>query len=645
MRVIPQADGALHIEQPDRHTTYDMGNQRLYASFTGRGDSTRVLLVEGQELGSWCLQIAIDGHLLSFDRGRAIGRLWELAGEHQKVDLNLSTFLEEDSPVVFQRVQVRNTSAQDRRLRIAIDLDLAPDTTLRQRLRSWIAYRIPRLPGLSHLWGKGWAKPLLPSVPGQVRLQSDGRLAAQNGHTLFWGATQPPIGLKRGRKHRRYCRRIEYEFLLAPDEARTWTWMVGVGDAAEYAAVMTRSEQALTAAHGYARWLSTRVETGDALLQSMFVAGLNNAIAGFKDLPGGFSGLVAGAEYAYPPRLYFRDGYWTAQILMRFRPDLVRRHLLSLVQGVHADGQCPSAVFAPYLVEGWGGRGPDRLDWLPDHYDAPPYLVLLLSEYVQITGQWEILDEKLPQHQTVWHAVRAVVQYLVGLDADGDGLIEKPYSANDWADNVRRSIWVTYDQVLYTAALKAAAAMADCHDDRELELFCQIHADTARKALVSKLWDNDQGHFVNYRRSGFVEDHLSIDTLLAVHYGLTTREQTQSILAAARQLQTWVNDGQPYGDWGVMCVYPPYRRQSDLFNKSADPYHYHNGADWPYWDGVYGLLLRRAGDPDWREVLTRWWAYSLEQGWLTPVEYYSPPYPVGGMLNGWSSMPAAALVM
>lgn len=55
------------------------------------------------------------------------------------------------------------------------------------------------------------------------------------------------------------------------------------------------------------------------------------------------------------------------------------------------------------------------------------------------------------------------------------------------------------------------------------------------------------------------------------------------------------------------------------------------------------ILLERH-DPVGMEVLLRWWDYSLEQGWLTPVEYYSPAFPVGGMLQGWSSMPAAALL-
>jgi hypothetical protein len=131
--------------------------------------------------------------------------------------------------------------------------------------------------------------------------------------------------------------------------------------------------------------------------------------------------------------------------------------------------------------------------------------------------------------------------------------------------------------------------------------------------------------------------------LLALYYNLVDEEKAERILAAARQLQTRHNPRQPYGDWGVMCVFPPYREPRDLFSISADPYCYHNGADWPYWDGVYAHILMQRGDPDWRYVLTRWWEVGLEQGWLTPVEYYSPPYPVGGMMNGWSAMPAAAL--
>jgi glycogen debranching enzyme len=431
-------------------------------------------------------------------------------------------------------------------------------------------------------------------------------------------------------------------------------WALGVGDGQEAADALARRTGALREAKAYAQWLSTRLETGDPLLQSMFVAGLNAAVAMFKEFPGDFAGLVAGAAYAYPPRLYFRDAYWTAQALLPFRPELVRRHLLSLARGVHADGQCPSAVFAPHVAQEWGVKGSDRLDWLPDHYDAPPFLVLLLADYVRATEDWAVLDEVVPvpqgrgedapgHYRPLWHTARAAVHYLMSRDQDGDGLVEKPHEANDWADNVRRSTWVCYDQALYAAVLKAAAEIAAHRGEEEGGALYGQTAEAATRALDAKLWEAGRGHFVNYRRPGFAENHFSIDTLVAALYGLTDDQQTRSMLAAAQNLQTRHNAQQPYGDWGIMSVFPPYQEPNDLFGKSADPYRYHNGADWPYWDGVYGLILKRAGDPDWCYVLTRWWEYSLAQGWLTPVEYYSPPFPPGGMLQGWSAMPAAAL--
>jgi hypothetical protein len=139
-----------------------------------------------------------------------------------------------------------------------------------------------------------------------------------------------------------------------------------------------------------------------------------------------------------------------------------------------------------------------------------------------------------------------------------------------------------------------------------------------------------------------VESNFSIDTLVTVLFGLADA-QTPRILPAARRLQTRHNREQPFGDWGVASVFPLYQNRQDLFGKSAERYHYHNGADWPYWDGVYGRILMERDDPEWRNVLTRWWEYGLGHGWLTPLEYFSPLYPPGGMLQGWSTTPAAAI--
>jgi hypothetical protein len=47
-------------------------------------------------------------------------------------------------------------------------------------------------------------------------------------------------------------------------------------------------------------------------------------------------------------------------------------------------------------------------------------------------------------------------------------------------------------------------------------------------------------------------------------------------------LKTRANAEQPYGNWGVMCAYPPVRRGGDTLAKSSFPSRYHNGSDWPY---------------------------------------------------------------
>jgi hypothetical protein len=640
MQVIPQQDGALLIQQPDGRTTYDTGNHSLFATFDGRGGGARVLLTEGHHLGGWRLRLEVDGAPFTFQQGRAIGRLWELSGEQAGVNVEVSTFLEEGAPTVFQEWILCNPSAQSRRVGVELVLDFGPTVGLKRRLTSGLADRIPRLPRLGHLWGEGWAKSLLPSFPRRVQVRADGQIEAQGRVPVFWAATHAPSSVKR----RARSIQARYELDVPPGETVEVTWVLSArGPEANREALSHRAE-ALAEAKAYAHWLSSRLETGDPLLQSLFVAGLHLAVAMFKELPGDFAGLVAGREYAYPPRLYFRDSYWTAQVLLPFRPDLVRRHLLCLAWGIHHDGQCPSAVFAPHLLGGQDGvLGPGQLDWLPDHYDAPAYLLLLLDDYLQATGDWAILMEELPHQPSLWHATQAATHYLMGRDRDGDGLIEKPYKANDWADNVRRSTWVTYDQALYAAALKAATRMAiQCKEDDAAALY-RHKAEAARQALDVRLWDSIKGHHVNYRRPGFAEDHFSIDTLTTLYYDLVDEEKAKRMLTAARQLQTRYNRRQPYGDWGVMCVFPPYREPRDLFSISADPYRYHNGADWPYWDGVYADILMRRADPDWRYVLTRWWEYGLEQGWLTPVEYYSPPYRVGGMMNGWSAMPAAVL--
>lgn len=642
MRVLPQPDGTLWIENPDSHVFYDMGNPHLFVRFGGAGGVIHVLLTEGFYAGSWDFYLTINGRPFRFQEGLAIGRLWKLAGRAQGIEVQLESFIAEERHHVFQSLSLISQSSVsiDAQLRIRLRFSL-PVPWRRRRLSDLVRW-LPRAMGRAHLWSEGWAKLLLPPTPQRVDLLSGGLIRVDGALALRWISDMPPhMSSVLGKDVH-----LQWDLRISPGEVLQLRWaMIDESEERPWSSM----EVARDSATRYAEWLSQARRMGDPILQSLCVAGLNAAISMFKIFPDGFAGLLAGPDYAYPPRLYFRDGYWTAQVLLPFKPDLVRQHLISLAQGVHENGECPSGVFAPHLLKLNGGLQGGFPDWLPAHIDAPAFLVLLLYDYLRTTEDWSVLRESVfslhnLKERQLWSVVQSAVNYLIAQDQDGNGLIEKPNAPNDWADNVRRGIWVTYDQALYAAALRAAATVARSLGEEVLSSYWMAKAEAARYALNTVLWDPRRGYYVNYIRPGYKESHFSIDTLLVLLYNLASDEQARSVLAAARCLQTRDNPEQPFGDWGVMSVFPLYGNRRDLFGKSALPYSYHNGADWPYWDGIYGWLLLQREDPDWVYVLTRWWTYGLEKGWLTPVEYYSPPYPPGGMLQGWSSMPAAALI-
>jgi glycogen debranching enzyme len=91
----------------------------------------------------------------------------------------------------------------------------------------------------------------------------------------------------------------------------------------------------------------------------------------------------------------------------------------------------------------------------------------------------------------------------------------------------------------------------------------------------------------------------------------------------------------------MLCAWPPFRRRADTRAKSVFAFRYHNGADWPWLDALYAGERLRRGLPGWRYPLTRWWESCLANGWAGPVEYFSPPFGRGCLLQGWSALPAA----
>ena len=626
-----------------------MGNRTLFLKTNGRGDLNQIYFAHGAHAGAWKLELHANGIPVNFDTALAIGRLWKLDCQNGSGQIKASVFLDETMPAAFESIVASAPETSDLKLEITVKVDITAPPSPKGWFNHLKAVFLPRLPRFSRLWGMGYGRYLQTPAPHSLRQSAPDTLSA-NGRTSWRLSANLPFSSCKIKG-----KLAEIHFILTIPAGTQSHLNLALAESSPNAHpdALSHIDDAWKSAHEYADWLRSHLQTRDPVLNSLYVSGLNAARSMFKEFPDGFKGLVAGPDYAYPPRIYFRDGYWTAQALIDTAPELVREHLVSLSAGVHPDGKCPSGIFASHLLKEWHAPANCDSDWLADHFDSPAYFILLLNDFLNATGDWELLEQVSkptnprlgwPQ-QTIGEKARAAIDYLISRDSDGDGLIEKPYAANDWADNIRRSTWVSYDQALFTAALKAYAGMCEHFGKTEDAKRYTRKADQALQGMLQELWDDDLGYLVNYRRPGFTEKNLSADTLVSLYFQLLGEDKARRILEAADfNLRAKNNHQQPYGDYGILCAYPPYSKQEDLFDKSAQPFCYHNGADWPYWDGVYASILLERHDPSGLEVLTRWWEYGLEQGWLTPVEYYSPPFPVGGMLQGWSSMPAAILL-
>ena len=385
----------------------------------------------------------------------------------------------------------------------------------------------------------------------------------------------------------------------------------------------------------------------DPIARSMVVQGVHAALSSIRaNEEGGFAGLAAGQAYSAPARTYYRDGYWTLQLLLKLAPDAVRDQIRLLAKGVQPDGEAPSGAILSGAAqsEAWARfrAHPDRYkehhlrpeDWWSDHFDSPLFFVLTVGDYVRETGD----TAEAARH---WPVIAVIMERYFGL-AGPHGLPLKPRNDRDWADNVFREGLVAYDLGLWVGALDVVADLGRAADPALAERAKEAAA-KARQTIDRLLWVEARQGYADYLTpDGFVEDHLMIDSLTLVRYDAIPADKAVKLLRAMEAaLESRHNSEQPYGDWGVLCAYPPYKRARDVRAKTAFAFRYHNGSDWPYWDGVYAEQRLRHGLGGARYALTRWWETCLAEGWAGPVEYFSPPFGRGSLLQGWSAMPAA----
>lgn len=551
------------------------------------------------------------------------------------------------------------------------------DGRVRSKLPVMLPFMAPRLQGdiwpdgrlVVALWGSGtvaklrlsgWTGPYVYS-PNAVLAADGGLWVAQSAPVLllenadlklltparrcaWWSDAETPRPIRRseGRSI------AETGWGVAIVETRDNDLAVAVGTDMEEAQAALRLSNAAIKAEAIA--YSERCDAlpeADPILRSMVSQGLHAALSSMRrDEKGAFAGLAAGQAYSAPARTYYRDGYWTHQALLAICPEVLEGQIALLAKGLQEDGEAPSGVIltGPAQSVAWerARRAAVRIreehlrpgDWWSDHFDSPLLFVLTIGDYVRATGD----DGPLRRH---WQQIAAIYRRYCGLAVGGNGLPLKPRNDRDWADNVYRSGHVAYDIGLWIGALDVIATLGAAVD-AELAGAARATAMQARAALDAALLQ-PSGWYADYRDpDGFTEDHLTLDSLTLLRFDAVDDARARTMLdAAAALLESRHNAEQPYGDWGVLCAFPPFKRRTDTRAKTAFAYRYHNGSDWPYLSGLYAGERLRRGLPGWRYPLTRWWQTCLDNGWMGAVEYFSPPFGRGSLLQGWSSMPAA----
>ncbi len=367
-------------------------------------------------------------------------------------------------------------------------------------------------------------------------------------------------------------------------------------------------------------------EMQKALYYSAYFCALEN----YKCM-GEYKAFMAGHRYLLPMRSYYRDSYYTVLPMYRQHPELVRNQIVTLAMGIGADGSCPSAVRSDY-TEWWG-----------NHYDSPSFLAMMLEDYVKHVGDLSVLSAEVKGESVLKRAEKAVLK--LASFADETHLIckEGPYNQRDWADEVNRNGYVTYDNLLYARALICLARLFEKAGDANAALHYRAMYEEVKTAINTLLFDEELGYYVNFKDGAYVEKNLSIDTCFAALFGIADDARAVRMLEnMERILETKHNVEQKAGDYGVMCVYPFYSRYDGARNKSSQPYYYHNGANWPYLSSMYAAAKRKYG-MEYRYALESWFDYNVARGNYTPIEFFSPPCADGSLLQAWAGV--AAFVM
>jgi glycogen debranching enzyme len=212
--------------------------------------------------------------------------------------------------------------------------------------------------------------------------------------------------------------------------------------------------------------------------------------------------------------------------------------------------------------------------------DGQALLIIAALAYTQETGNISFLENH-------WDALRMAMRWLENYRKapEEDPLLHQGAFA-DWADSIARRGRILYTNIVYWKALSEMAIAATRLNLKQEAVSYFVQAETVLRAINRHFWRNDLGYFVT---SDELTQLSSDGNLLAIAWGLTKREQAESILTVMENAKM----AEPVP---TRVTYPSYPRQLiALENLLGGMASYHTNASW-LWIGAWHIIaLVRAG--------------------------------------------------
>lgn len=279
-----------------------------------------------------------------------------------------------------------------------------------------------------------------------------------------------------------------------------------------------------------------------------------------------------------------------------------RRTLDTLLDYQGRQGEIPSNVSPESDKVSYGT--------LAGRVDAPLWYIIGCGKYYKHTKDREFLDKHYP-------GIRKTANLLECWEFNRRGFIFVT-EGGDWADEMPRSGYLLYDQILYYLALeeftkmrKAVGEDIEYWRDKKNRLKQRIKVnfwpqDVKKKdekhiyheAVFKELKENSSNKFWLESFDADTKRFDAFGNILAILSGISDKEQDQRVVEYASGVS---------GGGLIPAFFPVIKRWSEdwrelkayhLFEFKNKPYLYHNGGLWPMINGFYILALRKAGRKD-----------------------------------------------